>query len=89
MDVHELMRREMLGRMYDKMSEEEKRMLVLMTLEGRNHKEVMEELFKQNEKLAEIAKKEGGWATDFLSDVGANILTDSLIAIGRLLMGRK
>lgn len=81
-----LMRRRLLAELYDKMSDEEKRTFVLMTLQDRDHREIMERLEEQRAHLQRIEKKQN-WKTDFLSDVGANFLTDGLIFLGRKLFG--
>lgn len=79
-----LMRRRLLAELYDKMSDEEKRTFVLMTLQDSDHREIMQRLEEQRAHLQRIEKKQN-WKTDFLSDVGANFLTDGLIFLGRLL----
>ena len=79
--MRELMRRKLLEDMYDRMSEEEKRTFVQLTLQDKDHWEIMEALQHQKRQLEAIGKKQN-WKVDFLSDVSANFLTDGLIWLG-------
>lgn len=77
----EFMRRKLLEEMYDKLSPEEKRTFLKLTMQEKDHVEIMNALKRQKEDL-EIIKSKQNWKTDFLSDVGANLFTDGLIWIG-------
>ena len=81
MGYREFMRRQLLERIYDKMSEEEKRLFVQLTMQNKSHTEIMEALSRQQKQLNNIAKKQN-WFTDFGSDIAANFLTDGLIWLG-------
>ena len=87
MDYSELMRRKLLEDIYNKMSDEEKRTFVQLTLQDKSHQEIMEALSRQRAQLESIEKKQN-WVTDFGSDVAANFLTDGLIFFGRKLFGK-
>ena len=75
------MRRKLLEQIYDKMSDEEKRLFVYMSMEGRNHDEIMQALQNQQQQLTDIRKGQN-WIVDFGSDVAANLFTDGLIWLG-------
>jgi hypothetical protein len=81
MDYRGLMRRKMLEDIYDRMSDDEKRAFVQLTLQDRDHKEIMEALQKQGDDLHSIRRNQN-WFVDFGSDVTANLFTDALIWIG-------
>ena len=81
MGYRELMRRQLLERIYDKMSDEEKRTFVQLTMQNKSHTEIMEALSLQQKQLNDIQKKQN-WLTDFGSDIAANFLTDGLIWLG-------
>ena len=83
----ELMRRQLLERIYDKMSDEEKRTFVQLTMQNKSHTEIMEALSRQKAQLDKIEKKQN-WLTDFGSDIAANFLTDGLIWLGSKLFKR-
>ncbi len=90
MKYRELMRKQLLNQIYEKMSDEEKRTFVQLTLQNKSHEEIMDALNHQQQTISHIAEKieKQNWVTDFVSDVGANILTDSLLLIGRKVLGR-
>lgn len=85
MGYRELMRRQLLENIYEKMSEEDKRLFIQLTMQDKSHTEIMEALQKQQANLEEI-KRGQNWITDFGSDVAANFLTDGLILLGRKLL---
>ena len=87
MGYRELMRRQLLERIYDKMSDEEKRTFVQLTMQNKSHTEIMEALSRQKVQLDKIEKKQN-WLTDFGSDIAANFLTDGLIWLGSKLFKR-
>lgn len=87
MGYRELMRRQLLERIYDKMSEEEKRLFVQLTMQNKSHTEIMEALSRQQRQLDSIEKKQN-WFTDFGSDIAANFLTDGLIWLGSKIFRR-
>ena len=64
--------------------------LTPQSTEERRHKEILDALHRQDEQIGHVAQKieRQNWVTDFLSDVGANILTDSLWLVGRRLLGK-
>ena len=81
MDYQGLMRRKLLEDIYDKMSDEEKRTFIQMTMQNRNRDEILSALQKQSEDLQAIRRNQN-WAVDFGSDIAANFLTDGLIYLG-------
>lgn len=77
----ELMRRKLLEQMFEKMSDDEKRTFVQLTMQNKDHQEIMDALRQQKEDL-EAVKRRQNWYVDFGSDVAANFLTDGLIWLG-------
>ena len=90
MNLRELMRRQLLEQIYDKMSDEEKRTFVQLTMLDKDHNEIMDALKAQREQVEQIAQKveKQSWLTDFGSDLLANFTTDGLIYLGRKLLGK-
>ena len=82
-----MMRRKLLEEMFDKLSDDDKRQFVMLTMQDKDHKEIMEALQSQHEALDAIKNKQN-WLTDFGSDVAANFLTDGLIWLGAKLFKR-
>ena len=84
MDYSKLLRRKLLEDIYGKMSDEEKRTFMQLSLRNRDHNEIMTALRGQSEQINRVASKveKQNWSTDFLSDVAANFFTDGLIWLG-------
>ena len=87
MKYGELMRKELLNQIYEKMSDEEKRTFVQLTIQNKSNEEIMNALSLQKAQLDNIEKKQN-WATDFASDIAADFFTDGLIFLGRKLFGK-
>lgn len=87
-DYRAMMRRQLLESIYDKMSDEEKRLFIQMSIQDRDHQEIMQALQSQRNQLDTIGKRQN-WAVDFGSDIAANFLTDGLIWLGSKLFKLK
>ena len=81
------MRRKLLEQIYDKMSDEEKRTFIQLTMMNASAEEIKTALCRQQEQLNRIEKSQN-WYIDFGSDVAANFLTDGLILLGKKLLGK-
>ena len=90
MPYRELMRRKLLEQIYDKMSDEEKRLFVQLALQNRDHREIMEALQRQQVQISRVAEKveKHSFALDFGSDILANFTTDGLIWLASKLFKR-
>ena len=74
MDYDTLMRKKLLEQIYDKMSDEEKRLFVYMSIDGRNHNEIMQALQSQQQQLEELKKRQQTFGEDFASNIAGNAL---------------
>ena len=97
--IDHIARRELLQRIYDKMTDEERRLFVMMTLQNRStediiralaerqHRETMQAIHAQQEQVDRMASRmeRQNWYTDFGADVAANLFTDGLIWLARRL----
>lgn len=86
--VDALMRRKLLEQMYDRMTDEEKRLFVQMTMQNKTASDIMRELKLNQQKLEHIVKHidKDRWYVSFSSDVAANILTTATSwLVGKLL----
>lgn len=81
MNYRELIRRKILEDSYDKMSYEKKRAFVQLTMQDRDHKEIMDALERQRNQISRVADKVESqtWLGAFGSDILANLTTDSAI----------
>lgn len=90
MPYRELMRRKLLEQIYDKMSDEEKRLFVQLTMQNRDHREIMDALRRQQAQISRVVDKveKQSFALDFGSDILANFTTDGLIWLASKLFRR-
>ena len=80
-----LMRRKLLEQMYDRMTDEEKRLFVMMTMQNRSNDEILQAIQQRLEHLMEHADRDRRY-TAFGSDVAANVLTTSAFwLLGKLI----
>ena len=86
-----LMRRKLLEQMYDRMTDEEKRLFAMMTMQNKSNGEILQAI-QQNQqhlqRLVEHADRDQ-WYKAFGSDVAANVLTTSAFwLLGKLFAKR-
>lgn len=79
----ELMRRKLLEQMYDNMSDEDKRTLVRLTAQSKDHSEIMSALKQLREKAD---SNHHSFVSDLLANISGNFITDGLLFIGRKLI---
>ena len=82
-----LLRRKYLEDVYDRMTDEEKRIFVQMTMQDRSRDEIMQALQKQREQLDDI-KKGQNWTRSFGSDLLANFTSAGVLWLGSKLLGK-
>ena len=75
------MRKKLLEQMYDKMSDEDKRLFVRLTMQDKDHQEIMQALSQQRMQLDEI-KKDQNWTRSFGSDLLANFTSAGVLWLG-------
>ena len=83
-----LMRRKMLEEIYGRMTDEEKRLFVMMTMQNRNNDEILPAIQHHQQHLEHLVEHadRDRWYTAFGSDVAANVLTTSAFwLLGKLI----
>ena len=77
----ELMRRKLLEDMYDRMTPEEKRTFVQLTLQDRSREEILQALQSQKQQIADIDQKVSRqtWLSDFSSNIAGNAVWDGAV----------
>jgi hypothetical protein len=90
MAYRELMRRKLLEQIYDKMSDEEKRLFVQLTMQDKDHREIMDALQRQQIQIGRVADKveKQSWFNSFGSDVAANFASAGFIWLASKLFRR-
>ena len=72
-------RRILLERIYDKMTDEEKRLFVLLSMQDHSSDDILRAIRQNQQHLEHLVEKadRDRWYTAFGSDVAANVLTTS------------
>ncbi len=86
-----LMRRKLLEQMYDRMTDEEKRLFAMMTMQNKSNNEILQAIQQNQQHLQHLVEKadRDRWYTAFGSDVAANVLTTSAFwLLGKLFAKR-
>ena len=80
-----LMRRRLLEDIYDRMTDDEKRLFVQLTLQQRSTEEIKKVLGRQSLQLEDIRRRQQTFSQDFLSNILGNATWDGAMwLIGRL-----
>ena len=69
MDYKGYMRRKLLDEMYDKMSADEKRLFVQMTMQNKSNEEILQALQSQKNDIEDIRRRQSWWL-----DLSANVV---------------
>lgn len=80
-----LARRQLLERIYNKMSDDEKRLFIQMTMQNKSHSEIMAALQQQQAQLAKLQRTQQTFGQDFLSNVAGNAAYDAALWLVRKL----
>ena len=81
MNYRNFANQQMLESIYDKMSEEEKRAFLQMSLQNKNHDELMSVLRMQGVQIADLRQHQS-WLSDFSANIAANAVFDGVVWIG-------
>ena len=80
-----LLRRRILEDIYDRMTDEEKKLFVQMTMQQKSTDEIMSALRQQQAQLQDIKQHQQTFAEDFASNIAGNAVWDGLLWITRKL----
>ena len=78
MGYRELMRRQLLERLYDKMSDEEKHAFVQLTMQDKDHMEIMSAL---NDLKQKADNNHHSFTSDLLANVTGNAIFDGAVFV--------
>lgn len=75
--TNDIARRMLLERIYEKMTDEDKRTFVLMTMQNKSANDILQAIQQNQQHLQHLVEKadRDRWYTAFGSDVAANVLT--------------
>jgi hypothetical protein len=80
-----LMRRRLLESIYDRMTDEEKKLFAQMTMQQKSTDEILSALRQQQLQLADIKQHQQTFAQDFASNIAGNAVWDGLLWLTRRL----
>lgn len=83
--IDALMRRKLLESIYDRMSGDEKRLFIQLTMQDKSHTEIMQALQQQSAQIQNLRKHQQTFGEDFASNVLGNAAYDALLYIARRL----
>lgn len=72
--VDALIRRKVLEDIYDRMTDEEKRLFIQMTMMNKNHQDIMAALQQQSKQIEELHRRQQTFTEDFASNIAGNAL---------------
>ena len=67
-----LMRRKLLEEMYDRMTDDEKRLFVQMTMQNRSNDDILRALQRQSAQLDNLRQRQQTFGEDFASNIAGN-----------------
>lgn len=80
-----LMRRKILEDIYDRMTDEEKRLFIQMTMEQKSAGDIMQALQQQSQKIDRLQQTQQTFAQDFASNIAGNFLYGGVVWLARRL----
>jgi hypothetical protein len=80
-----LMRRKLLEEMYDRMTDDEKKLFVQMTLQQKSSAEILSALQQQSAQLQDLGRRQQTFGEDFLSNILGNATWDGAVWLLRSL----
>lgn len=89
MDYRGLMRKKLLEQMYDRMTDEEKRLFIQMSIQDRDHRAIMQALSEQKSQLDDVRREQRNWAKAYGSDLLANFTSAGILFLGSKLFNLK
>ena len=76
MNMNDMVRLKILNDVLSNMSEEDRRTYIILSSQKEENARMQQELIGQNDKLDKLISRTS-WTQSFLSDVGANVLTNA------------
>ena len=78
-----LARRQLLERIYSKMSDDEKRLFIQMTMQQRSTDDILKALQSQSAQLQDLRKRQQTFGEDFASNIAGNAAWDGLVWLAK------
>lgn len=78
-----LMRRKLLEQIYDRMTDEEKRLFIQMTMQQSSTNDILKALQSQQAQLQDLRKHQQTFGEDFLSNIAGNATWEALVLLAK------
>ena len=80
----EVARRQLLEQLYDKMTDEEKKTFVMLTMQNKNRDEILDALHSQGAKIDDVSRRIGKYPfmSDLIANVSGSAIWDSIVWLG-------
>lgn len=85
MNVDGFLRRQLLESIYAKMSDDEKRLFIQLSMQNRSHQEIMAALQQQQAQLTDLRKRQQTFGEDFASNIAGNAAWEALVFLAKRL----
>ena len=85
MNVDGFLRRQLLESIYAKMSDDEKRFFIQLTMQNKSHQEIMAALQQQQAQLTDLRKHQQTFGEDFASNIAGNAAWEALVFLAKRL----
>ena len=83
--IEALMRRKLLERIYDRMTDDERRLFIQMTMQQRSTDDILKAISQQQSQLADLRRHQQTFAEDFASNIAGNAAYDAALWLLRRL----
>jgi len=80
-----LMRRRLLEEIYDRMTDEERKLFVQMAMQDRSNDEILQALQRQSAQLDDLRQRQQTFGEDFASNIAGNAAWDGAVWLIRRL----
>lgn len=84
-DIKALARRQLLESIYAKMSDDEKRLFIQLSMQNKSHQEIMAALQQQQAQLTGLRKHQQTFGEDFASNIAGNAAWETLVFLAKRL----
>ena len=74
-----LMRRKLLEEMYDRMTDDEKKLFIQMTMQQRSADDILKALQQQSSQIQDLRQRQQTFGQDFVSNIAGNAVWDGAV----------
>lgn len=83
-----LVRRRLLEEMYDRMTDDEKKLFVQMVMQQKSSDEIMKALQRQSAQIEDLRRRQQTFGEDFASNIAGNLVYGGIVWLASRLLGK-